>query len=197
MNLSSDEAARALADIDAAGTRSARLQRYRHFAPHLMLWGGIWLLANTVTDLWPVRAALAWPCLSLAGAAASFWLGARRRGRDAVANAAGTGALAAGVAADGWRWGLSFAAIIAFQIATMVIVQPQNGRQQNAFISLFWTFLYTVLGVWLGWRLFAIGFAASVLIVAGYFLLAAHFFLYMGVVAGGALIAGGLLLRRA
>ena len=142
-------------------------------------------MANTISDLWPARAGLAWPGLSLAGAAASSWLGARRRSSEGDASG------------GGWRWGLAFAVLIAYFTATLTILHPLNGRQQNAFISLFWTFLYTVLGVWLGWRLFTIGIVASALIVAGYFLLTAHFPLYMGVVAGGALIAGGLWLRRA
>src|SRR5580658_1361527 len=49
---------------------------------------------------------------------------------------------------------------------------------------------------WLGWRLFMIGLAATLLILLGYYGIHSHYFLYMGCVSGGALMAGGLWLRR-
>jgi hypothetical protein len=61
---------------------------------------------------------------------------------------------------------------------------------------MFWTFLYLAVGAWVGWRLFTIGLVATVLIVVGFYAIHAHYFLYMGCVSGGALIAGGLWLRR-
>lgn len=187
MNVSRDEAEHALADIAAAGDRSARLQAYRRIAPYLILWGGIWLVANLVTDLCPVWSNAAWLTLDVLGAVLSVWFGIRRRRLEAGT----TDRLD-----QGWRWGLCFAVIFAFFVATLLILQPVNARQLVAYISIVWTFLYTALGVWLGMRLFAIGAVASLLIVIGYLAVDAHFFLYMGLVAGGALMAGGLWLRR-
>jgi len=43
MEIEKSEAAVALAAIDAADARSTQLQRYRHFAPFMILWGAIWL----------------------------------------------------------------------------------------------------------------------------------------------------------
>jgi hypothetical protein len=52
------------------------------------------------------------------------------------------------------------------------------------------------IGAWIGWRLFAIGLAATLLILFGYYGVHDHYFLYMGCVSGGALMAGGVWLRH-
>ena len=155
MNMDQNEAALALATIDAARARSSQLQRYRRFAPYLILWGTIWLLANTVSDLAPARSGSVWLVLSLLGAAASFWLGARQQA--AVADRASTRTRQE----QSWRWMLCFLVIVAFQITVLAVLPPLDPRQQDTFISLFWTFLYMGLGAWLGWRLFTIGLAAT------------------------------------
>lgn len=190
MNIGKDEAALALAAIDAAGARSAQLQRYRRFAPFLILWGVIWLLANSVSDLAPTHASAVWLTLTLLGATASFWLG--RRQHSAI-----TESKIPGSRLDhGWRWILCFLVAVAFLMAAIAVLPPADGRQQDTFFSMFWTFLYMAIGVWTGWRLFAIGLAATLLILLGYYGVQSHYFLYMGCVSGGALIAGGLWLRR-
>jgi hypothetical protein len=190
MNMDQNEAALALATIDAARARSSQLQRYRRFAPYLILWGAIWLLANTVSDLAPARSGTVWLVLSLFGAGASFWLGARQQA--AVADRGSTRTRQG----QSWRWMLCFLVIVAFQITVLAVLPALDPRQQDTFISMFWTFLYMGLGAWLGWRLFTIGLAATLLILLGYYGVHSHYFLYMGCVSGGALIAGGLWLRR-
>jgi hypothetical protein len=190
MNIDKSEAALALAAIDTAGARSAQLQSYRHFAPFLILWGAIWLLANSVSDLAPARSAAVWLTLSLLGTAASFWLGWRRHAAAAEAGIPRTRLN------QSWRWMLCFLVIVAFQVATIAVLPPSDARQQDTFLSMFWTFLYMALGAWTGWRLFVIGLTATVLILFGYYGVHNHYFLYMGCVSGGALMAGGLWLRR-
>ena len=51
-------------------------------------------------------------------------------------------------------------------------------------------------GYRIGWRLFAVGAITATLILGGFVYMHDHFSLYMGVVGGGALIAGGLWLRK-
>ena len=97
---------------------------------------------------------------------------------------------------QGWRWMLCFLVAIAFQVTALAVLPAADGRQQDTFSSMFWTFLYMAIGAWTGWRLFAIGLAATLLILLGYYGVHSHYFLYMGCVSGGALIAGGLWLRR-
>jgi hypothetical protein len=190
MNIGKSEAALALAAIDTAGARSTQLQRYRRFAPFLILWGAIWLLANTVSDLAPAESGTVWLALTLLGAAASFWLGRRQHAAGAEGGALRTRL------GHSWRWMLCFFVIIAFQVTAIAVLPPMDGRQQSSFMSMFWTFLYMAIGAWAGWRLFIIGLAATLLILLGYYGVHTHYFLYMGCVSGGALIAGGLWLRR-
>jgi hypothetical protein len=52
-------------------------------------------------------------------------------------------------------------------------------------------------GIWIGWRLFAIGLFTAAMILIGYFYIGGWYDLWMGVFAGGSLIAGGLWLRTA
>lgn len=183
MHLDPQDASRALAEIDSAAARSTQLQRYRGLAPHLMLWGAIWMAANLVTDLWPARSGLAWLLLSLLGTAGSFVLSTRAARHHARPG-------------HGLRWALTLLAIVAFEVLAFTILPPLDGRQQDAFLSLMWTCLYMAIGIWVGWRLSVIGAIATALIVLAYLHLPAHFFLFMGCVTGGSLIAGGLWLRR-
>jgi hypothetical protein len=190
MNIDKNEAALALAAIDAASAQSTQLQSYRRFAPYLILWGVIWLLANSVSDLAPAQSGPAWLALTLLGTAASCWLGWRQHLTVAE------GCIPHTRLDQRWRWMLCFLVVVAFQVAAIAVLPPADGRQQDTFFSMFWTFLYMAIGVWTGWRLFAIGLAATLLILLGYYGVHSHYFLYMGCVSGGALIAGGLWLRR-
>ena len=190
MEIDKSEAARALASIDAAGERSTRLQRYRRFAPFMILWGAIWLLANSVSDLAPAQSGTIWLVLTLFGVIGSGWLTWRLQAAIAARAAPGRRP------GQGWRWIVCFLVIVAFQVAAIAVLEPADGRQQDTFLSMFWTFLYMAIGAWTGWRLFAIGLTATVLILFGYYGVHSHYFLYMGCVSGGALMGGGLWLRR-
>jgi hypothetical protein len=77
------------------------------------------------------------------------------------------------------------------------LAQPETSRQTNAMISIFFPFLYMCGGIWIGWRLFAIGLFTAAMILIGYFYIGGWYDLWMGVFAGGSLIAGGLWLRTA
>jgi hypothetical protein len=190
MEINKGEAALALASIDAADARSTQLQRYRRFAPFMILWGAIWLLANSLSDLAPVQSGAIWLVLTLLGATVSFWFSRRQSAALAVDASSRRGL------GQGWRWGVCFLVLVAFQATAIAVLQPVGGRQQDTFLSMFWTFLYMAVGAWTGWRLFAIGLAATLLILLGYYGVHTHYYLYMGCVSGGALIAGGLWLRR-
>jgi hypothetical protein len=190
MEMDKSKAALALAEIDAAAARGTQLQRYRRFASYLILWGAIWLLANGVSDLLPAQSGPVWLALVLLGVAASWWLGWHQHAR------VGEGSDCRTRLHQSSRWMLCILVIVAFQIAAIAVLPPADSRQQSTFISMFWTFLYMAIGAWIGWRLFTIGLAATLLILLGYYGVHSHFFLYMGCVSGGALMAGGLWLRK-
>jgi hypothetical protein len=194
MNVTRDEAARALEEIGQAGTRMIRLNAYADLAPSFMLWGLIWFVANLVTEFRPGLANLAWMIGSLViGAPLTLYFTvryARRNGariRQAGGDPKRLGNRMALLGAVAWGF---FASIIA-------VTAPLTARQVDAFISLFFAFAYAIGGVWGGWRLMTIGLVAAAGILFGYFALTQHFYLWMAVVGGGALFAGGLWLRKA
>ncbi len=191
MNLSRDDARKALDEIGEARGRVNRTHNYADASPFLILWGVIWL-ANVVTFFRPALSDYVWPIGIAAGVVITAWLGvvqARRRGAR-IRQAGGDPTKIFGV-----RFGLTNGAIMLFFIA-MVIVASPDARQLNAFISLFWTFAYMIAGIWIGWRLAVIGAAASAAILIGYLTLDQAYFLVVGLAGGGSLILGGLWLRR-
>ena len=192
MNISRDEAAAALGEVDKAGERVKTVQLYAGAAPFMILWGAIWLVGNGVVDLWPQHGFTAWIVCTSAGMATSLWLTIRNSlswERRYALSPLERRAL-------GRRFALLGITLIAFFPATFAVVGPLGPRQGNAFASLIWAFVYMAAGAWVGWRLFAIGLVTAVAIEFGFFFIHQHYFMWMGVVGGGALIAGGLWLRK-
>jgi hypothetical protein len=194
MNISSEEASHSLKEIDATYQRSTTLQNYRHFAPHMFIWGVIWLIANTLSDFYPDRAGQIWPILSVLGVIVSLF--SRARGR-AVPAGAERSAASGYPRIEGWRWALCAAVLFGFFTATFAVLPAHSELQATAFISLFFMFAYMIFGALAGLRVFAVGLVATLAILYGYFSLAQHQFLWFGVCAGGALIVGALWIRKA
>lgn len=191
MNVTRDEAVEALATIEKAGGKVGRLKGYHHGAPHFVIWGLVWLVGNTATDLAPQWGGYAWLGSLVFGFVGTFLVGYRSaRGRTSTP-------------ADPRkrRYVLRFVALgvvfFLFFLSMSRIVQIENARQGGTLVSIIFPFLYMGAGVWMGWRLFAIGAVTAAAIMAGYVWVDDHYFLYMGVVGGGSLIAGGLWLRSA
>jgi hypothetical protein len=179
MALSPREAAEALQSIASTESRSATLHGYREAAPHLVLWGVLWVIGYGLTHAMPTRAAAIWGMIVVLGLAADTLTMFRKDGRSAAS---------------------CFVAIAAtlavFCIATFAIMAP-SGRQVAAFIPLVIAASYVTGGIWLGNRYIVAGIAVAVLTLGGFFLLREYFLLWMAVVGGGALLLAGLWLSRA
>ena len=193
MNVSRDEAQRALDEIGRADTRMSQLSTYADISPMIVLWGLIWLAANAITEFRPELAGRAWLVGIVIGTPLTVFFTVRQaRRRGARIRQAGGDPRALGN-----RFALVGAIGFAFFASMMTIVGPLNARQGDAFISLFFAFAYAIGGIWGGWRLILVGAVTAAAVVFGYLVLKEHFFLWMGVVGGGALIVGGLWLRKA
>ncbi len=191
MNVTRDEAAQALDDISKASGRVVEVKGYHYGAPHFIIWGFVWLFANTITEFWPQYAQNAWISLLAVGMISSTVLGVLQR-RDVK-----PGAAASIDARIGRRIGMTSGVMFAFIFCLMWIAQPETNREANAMISILFPFLYMCAGIWAGWRLFAIGLVTAAAILVGYYYVKDWFDLWMGVFAGGSLIAGGIWLRTA
>jgi hypothetical protein len=185
MSVTPEQAEDALRQVERARSRSVEFHIYRISSPQLILWGVFWLIGYGGTDLAPDRAGYIWGGLMLAGLVLGIVL-------NRPADRAAPGA----AARHNWRLLAVFATFTALIVGTEAIMQPR-GAEMGAFVPLLVAATYVLLGLWIGWRYAAIGIAIAVLTMAGFFLLPAHFLLWMAGVGGGALILTGLWLRRA
>jgi hypothetical protein len=192
MNVSKDDAGKALDIIGEAGARMQTLKRYSRVAPLLFVWGSVWFIANAVTDFAPDRSGIVWLAGDTAGVAVSLLLSlrlVRQRGSQFWQDIAHRAEMSR-------RFGMLAVAICCFFPAMFAVLRPLTARQENAFISLFWAFLYMFAGAWFGWRLFFIGAIAAAATTFGYLAVEQHYYLWMACCGGGSLIAGGLWLRK-
>jgi hypothetical protein len=179
MSITRENAAEALRVVEETAQRSKALRGYQSAAPHLILWGGIYAVAYSGTYFQPNRAGLVWLVLvptGIIGDVLISW-----RDRSCV-----NWALFAGI----------FLTFFAFVAATMSIMHPRDPRQVAAFVPLVVAAAYAVLGMSLGRRFVFIGLALGLLTLIGFFALSSIFMLWMAAVGGGALVLGGLWLRR-
>lgn len=192
MNVTREEAAKALQDIDKASDRVFQLKGYHHGAPFFIVWGFVWLIANSVSQFWPEYQKWVWPVGVGAGFLISMVIGIMqaRRAKPGTRQSLMDRRI-------GSRIGMTSGVMMAF-IATMILIaQPSSSQEGNAMVSIFFPFMYMAAGIWAGWRLFAIGLVTAIAIIVGYFWVRDYFDIWMGVFGGGSLIAGGIWLRTA
>ncbi|HUO92134.1 MAG TPA: hypothetical protein VMU22_04390 [Rhizomicrobium sp.] len=182
MPLTSNEAADALRDLSETERRSARAYGYHNAAPHLILWGLIWIGEYGGYYLFP-HYPLIFPILSFVGVLGSFVIGTRMQPTKP--------------ARFSWRYFTTFIAFVAFMSALFAIMPPTRGEQIGAFFPLVVALAYTLMGIWLGLvRIGIVGIAIGLLTLVGHFYLQQYYLLWFAFVGGGALILGGLWLRR-
>ena len=192
MNLSREEASAALDDIASAGVRVREFKGYRDASPFFILWGVVWLVANAVNDLWPDYGGKAWSVGMIVGTAITALVVIRqvmRRRKECAYTAIESKAI-------GQRFAMLGCAVMGFFPAMFVVLAPLSGKQQNAFISLFWAFAYMAAGAWVGKRIFVTGLITAVAILVGYHFLTQHYFLWMALVGGGSLLLAGFWMRK-
>jgi hypothetical protein len=172
------DAAVALRDIEAAEARSAMLWGYQRSAPQFLLWGVLWVVGYGLNDVYPAYGHAIWAAIVPIGAAAGF---ASLRGAGHPI---------------GWRYGAVAATLVAFCVAVCFVLWPIGGKQIAAVISLMVATAYVLAGIWRGPRYIVTGLVIAALTLLGFFLLRQHFFLWMAVVGGAALILAGIWLKR-
>ncbi len=174
-----EDASAALDDIDSTMERTRRGLGYRSAAPHLFIWGVVWMLGYGLSALMPTFA-LHWPALVLAGAIASGVAGAHM----------------GGVPGGGWKFAASACLATGFFIALFAILPPLGHQQVGVIFPLIVSALYGGVGIWACQaKLGVTGAIVGVTALAAYFLLPAWFDAVMAILGGGALLLGGLWMR--
>jgi hypothetical protein len=182
MNLSPQEAAAALAEVDSA--RVAMRRAIRDHRGHFHLW--IWGIARIVM---PLQAhvygdpAARWfwaPCLVAGLASAAVGMMQSRQVRQPV-NKRFLGAIGA---------------LIAFAIAFLFVLQPQPSlKSLYAYECLVVLQAYVIAGLWTDTYLLWLGIAVTALVLIGFFFLPGIFWIWMAIFGGGSLIATGFYVR--
>ena len=187
MTVSKGDALSVLNDIESTKRRSRMLFRYRLASPYLLLWGALWIVAGAVGALAPENAGFGWTAVDAVGFIGTAWLILRqaRRGGER------------GERLRLLRYAATFAVLAAFVGLTLMVFAPVSGADVNMLITLVVAAGYTTVGCWAGLRYAAVGVALAGLAVGVFHLAPAMVPLIVPFIGGGALILGGLWMRRA
>jgi len=188
------DAARALGEIEETSGRVTRRQGYREASPHFIMWGLVWLFGNGALEVLPWQTAQYVMAALIAAAVIGAIVLGVRQGRPVP------GETSLDIRARK-RAGMQINMVIllayALVIGAVTVFWPVEYRDINAFISLVAGLVYIGAGVVAGWRWIAVGGAVVALTLIGHLLLEQYYYAWMAVVGGGALILGGLWLRKA
>lgn len=183
MNVSREEAREALAAVSAVRERTRRAVALGGGDVILMIWGVVWLIGYTVTQLTtgPLLGAV-WTVLDVAGIAGTLFVVSRisNRVRDPM----------------GPRIGFLWLALFGYSALWIWLAQPLSELQLSVLITTFVMFGYVVLGLWLDTILLWLGLAVTALALGAYLLVPEFFGFWMAFVGGGAIFATGLYIRR-
>jgi hypothetical protein len=169
MQLSSEEAARALAAIQASreAMRSAVRAHRGHY--HLWLWGLIWIAMAMLAEFRGPAGVRLFPWLSLGGVAGSFVLG--------------------------FIQGMLAAVIFFAALWPLVLRAPADNQTIFAYLGLVVMLCYIIAGIWFDTYLLWLGLVMTALILVGLFCFTGLFWWWIAVFGGGPLIATGFYVR--
>jgi hypothetical protein len=186
MNISPDEAEEELAAIQRM------MQKTRHSIASsgayitLIVTGIVWLVGFLSTQFMAGEiVGYIWAGMSLIGTAVAILLGIRM----------GPRVRGPSTAASAKRAGIFWLLLVFYGIAVVAIARPTNGKQVTMFIILFIMIGQLAMGLLLSFSTVWWALPITALALAGYFLLPGIFYLWMGILGGGGMIALGLYIR--
>jgi hypothetical protein len=183
MQLSPQEAAAALAQVDDVRVTMRRIIRAHRGHYHLWIWGAAWvampLLAHFKGDY--ASHHFGWICL--VGGVASAWVGFTQSAQIRMpSNLRFLGVLGAL---------LAFGALFPF-----VLHARPEPKMLYAYTCLIAMQAYVIAGVWTDSYLLWLGVFVTGLVLVGFFFFPGIFWLWMAVFGGGSLIATGFYVRH-
>ncbi len=183
MSLSSQEAAASLSEAEKARQRSAQLYVYAKSAPHLIMWGIIWVIGYTGTALsdglldWK----WVWGVLMIAGVAGGTIINRRASRHDDQY-------------AFAWRHAAIISIAVLFVFLTYVLMWPVHGRVLATYPVLVTGTIHMGVGLWTGLRYVLTGALVIALALIGFFFIGPILY-WMAFVGGGSLILAGFWFR--
>lgn len=184
MQMDQASARSALEDVARIEARTAQAAIYGASSAIAILWGVVVAFAYIINQFLPAVAGAIWLCAWASGFA--------------------------GTAIISWRWKRASSkqhraamrlvwaqmVLLAFGFLFLWLLPPSSPRQVAAFFPLVFMMGYVIAGLWLGRFFILCGILVSALTVIGYLYSGPWLPLWMAFANGGALIAGGLYLRK-
>ena len=186
MNISPTEAEEELASIQRM------MQKTRHSIASggtsitLIVTGIVWLVGFLATQfLTGAVVGYIWIGMSILGTLLGIVLGTRmgKRVRSPSFNASAK------------RAGIFWLLLVFYAIAAITIARPADGKQVTAFIILFIMLGQLAMGMLISFSSVWWALPVTALALVGYFMLPGIFYLWMGILGGGGMIAFGLYIR--
>jgi hypothetical protein len=169
-----ESAASTLTDVERVERRTREALLYAGSSAFLIMWGVLTLIGHLVEHFMPERAIAGWVTISVLGVAGGFGIAWHRR-RSRQQDIRNMRLLCAQIA------------LLVYGLLWVLLFGSHTVRQLQAFWPSLWMFgFYLISGV-----------TVTLMIVGGYLWIGEYFDLWVAVWTTGALIAGGLWLRRA
>ena len=190
MEISQNEAEQLLNEADSAGIQMRRAIASSYSSPFLILWGSIWFVASWATHFFPHQAWLIWIVLDVAGGIGSALICMR------LFNLAHPLKLPVGERM-GWRVVGLWILTLVYIVIGLSILAPFNSVQLNAFICTAAMFAYAVIGLWFAsYHMVWLALVVTAITLVGFYIVPRDYYsLWMGTLAGGALLGTGLYTR--
>ncbi len=183
MQITSEEAARSLAAVEASRTAMRSILRANRGHWHLWLWGAIWIAMAMLAQFRGEAGMRLFPWIVPAGILASLAIGITqgRRIRMPVDR----------------RFLGVLGAVIAFAIIAPALLMrtAPDGKALFAYGGLAAMLCYVIAGIWFDTYLLRLGAAMAALILIGLFCFPAVFWWWIAVFGGGPLLVAGCPIR--
>jgi len=187
MNISRNEAEEALAAIQQTMQRTRHAIAGSGVTLTLIVTGVVWLIGFLCTQFLPATVAgYVWAGLSVVGTAAGTVLGFRLGKR---VRSPATAPMVRRVL-------LFWLFLVLFGVAGIGVARPTDGRQATMLVILFIMLGQMAMGLLFSFASTWWALPVTALALIGYFLLPGIFYLWMGVLGGGGMIALGVVIHR-
>lgn len=186
MNVSPNDAEVSLAAIQNVAQRTRRSIAASGAHISLIATGTVWLIGFICTQfLSGDLLVYIWVGISVVGSAVAAFMG-NRMGKRVRNPAAG---------ATAKRIGIIWLLLAIYCCAAIAIAWPMDGKQLTTFIVLFVLIGWLAMGLLLSFFPVWPGLIVIALMLGGYFLFPALFYLWMGILVGGGMISLGVYIR--
>ena len=183
MNISPEEAQEALASIELTRTKTQKGYGYNGY--YLMIWGAVWFIGFLVSQfLQPHTAVVGW---TWGGLVLVAWISSAVLGINQARNVRSQ---------TGQQIGFFFLALFAFAGLWFILLAPRNTEQGVMFFVSLIMFGGVIAGIFYRNLAIVVGsLFATVLALAGYYLLPGYFYLWEAIFGGLAMLIPGVVLR--